>query len=346
MTQPTPARILITGGAGFIGANLVHHLLDLQDRGELDADTKLLVVDKLTYAGNKRYIADALEARDNLSFVQADIADMATMRRIFDEFQPTGVYHLAAESHVDRSISGPAEFIQTNIVGTFVMLECARAMEHPVRFLHISTDEVFGDLEDEQSGFFTEDTPYNPSSPYSASKASSDHLVRAYHRTYGLDVVLTNCTNNFGPYQYPEKLIPVIIRNIRDRKPLPVYGEGVNIRDWLYVEDHCSALHTVFTRGEPGRSYNVGTHNEWKNIDLVKLLCKLVDEELGRGQEEDSTSLITFVKDRPGHDLRYAIDPSRLQEELGWQPRTTSFEETMRHTVRWYLDHLDTLWEM
>ncbi len=330
-------RLIVTGGAGFIGANLVHYLLE---QGGFD---QLVVVDKLTYAGNKRYIEDALN-HPSVSFVQADIADMSAMQKLFSEVKPTGVYHLAAESHVDRSITGPGEFIQTNIVGTFVLLECARALHQAgesIRFLHVSTDEVFGELESDD-GFFVEDTPYNPSSPYSASKASSDHIVRAYHRTYGLDVVLTNCSNNFGPYQYPEKLIPVIIRNIRDRKPLPVYGEGLNIRDWLYVEDHCSALFTVFNKGETGRSYNVGTNNEWRNIDLVKLLCKLVDEELGT---KDSEGLITFVKDRPGHDLRYAIDASRLKDELGWEAGT-KFEHTMRFTVRWYLENLEKIWEM
>jgi dTDP-glucose 4,6-dehydratase len=324
--------LLITGGAGFIGANLVHYLREHQP------DASIVVVDKLTYAGNLKY----LEGTD-VRFVQADIADHDAMRALFDEVRPTGLYHLAAESHVDRSITGPQEFIQTNIVGTFVLLECVRHLHaegHAMRMLHISTDEVFGELGDE--GFFTEETPYNPSSPYSASKASSDHLVRAYSRTYGIDVVLTNCTNNFGPYQYPEKLIPVVIRNIRDRKPLPVYGQGTNIRDWLYVEDHCSALHAVFTRGESGRSYNVGTNNEWRNIDLVKLMCELVDEQLGT---KDSASLITFVQDRPGHDLRYAIDPKRMNEELGWKP-AHRFEDTMRHTVAWYLEHLGPIWDM
>ncbi len=331
-------RLIITGGAGFIGANLVHYLR------EHEPDTELIVVDKLTYAGNLKYIAEHLESEQGkVRFVEADIADHDAMRALFDEVSPTGMYHLAAESHVDRSITGPKEFIQTNIVGTFVLLECVReqyARGNAMRMLHISTDEVFGELGEE--GFFTEETPYNPSSPYSASKASSDHLVRAYGRTYGIDVVLTNCTNNFGPYQYPEKLIPVIIRNVRDRKPLPVYGQGTNIRDWLYVEDHCSALHAVFTRGESGRSYNVGTQNEWTNLDLVKLLCDLVDAELG---SENSQDLITFVEDRPGHDLRYAIDPKRMHEELGWKP-AHRFEDTMRYTVKWYLENLGPIWNM
>ncbi|MEM1350303.1 MAG: dTDP-glucose 4,6-dehydratase, partial [Myxococcota bacterium] len=257
--------------------------------------------------------------------------------------QPDAVMHLAAESHVDRSITGPAAFIQSNIVGTFALLECARARwvdgAGDGRFLHVSTDEVFGSLGPQ--GAFTEDTPYDPSSPYSASKAASDHLVRAYERTYGLDVVLTNCSNNFGPYQYPEKLIPVVIRNIRDAKPLPVYGDGMNGRDWLFEEDHCSALHAVFERGERGRSYNIGTQNEWTNIALVRLLCDLVDEELGR--EATSQELITFVTDRPGHDRRYAIDPSRMREELEWQPEH-AFEDAIRQTVSWYLANFGPIW--
>ncbi len=324
-------RILITGGAGFIGANLVRLLHD-------ETDAEIAVVDKLTYAGNKRYLDGLL---DHIEFYEEDIADADAVARIFDEFQPTGVLHLAAESHVDRSITGPAAFIETNIVGTFVLLDAARQhwAEGEGRFLHVSTDEVFGSLGD--TGFFTEDTPYDPSSPYSASKASSDHLVRAYNRTYGLDVVLTNCSNNFGPYQYPEKLIPVIIRNIRDKKQLPVYGDGTNVRDWLYVEDHARAIWRVFEAGESGRSYNIGTQNEWQNIELVRLLCDLVDEALGR---EGSQELITFVTDRPGHDHRYAIDSSRIRDELGWEPQHT-FEDAIRHTVHWYLENLGPIWD-
>jgi dTDP-glucose 4,6-dehydratase len=327
-------RLIITGGAGFIGANLVHFLL------EHDPEAELIVVDKLTYAGNLRYLEGALEdARVRL--VQEDIADKEAMGELFEQARPAGVYHLAAESHVDRSITGPEAFIQSNIVGTFVLLECARATwgEGEGRFLHVSTDEVFGSLGPE--GAFTEHTPYDPSSPYSASKAASDHLVRAYNRTYGLDAVLTNCSNNFGPYQYPEKLIPVIIKNIRDGKKLPVFGDGKNVRDWLYVEDHCRALHAVFERGVSGRSYNIGTENEWENIRLVELLCDLVDEELGR--EKKSRELITFVEDRLGHDRRYAIDAARIREELGWAP-TRSFEEAIRETVSWYLGHLGPIW--
>ena len=334
----TNARYVITGGAGFIGANLVRHLLEHAPQAELT------VVDKLTYAGNLAYLEDV---SDKIRFVQADISDMEAMSSLFDEVKPTGIFHLAAESHVDRSITGPAAFIQSNIVGTFVLLECARKLwlddENDVtgRFLHVSTDEVYGSLGPE--GAFTEDTPYDPSSPYSASKASSDHLVRAYERTYGLDAVITNCSNNFGPYQYPEKLIPVIIRNIRDQKPLPVYGDGMNVRDWLYVEDHCRALCAAFDRGEKGRAYNIGTENEWTNIGLVRLLCDLVDKELGR--ETSSQELISFVTDRPGHDRRYAIDPSRIRDELGWEPQR-SFEDGIAFTVRWYLENPETLWNV
>jgi len=331
----TNARYVITGGAGFIGANLVRHLLEHAPEAELT------VIDKLTYAGNLAYLD---EVKDRVRFEKADIADMEAMSSLFKEIKPTGVFHLAAESHVDRSITGPAAFIQSNIVGTFTLLECARqlwiedgAVEG--RFLHVSTDEVYGSLGAE--GAFTEETPYDPSSPYSASKASSDHLVRAYERTYGLDAVITNCSNNFGPYQYPEKLIPVIIRNIRDQKPLPVYGDGMNVRDWLYVEDHCRAISAVFDGGQKGRSYNIGTENEWTNIGLVRLLCDLVDEALER--ETSSQELITFVTDRPGHDRRYAIDPSRIHDELGWKPER-EFREAIGYTVRWYLENLGPIW--
>ncbi len=329
------SRIILTGGAGFIGANLVHYLIDHAP------DVTVAVVDKLTYAGNRSYIEDAI-ATGRVSFFEDDIADVGAMQRIFSEFDPTGVLHLAAESHVDRSITGPAAFIESNIVGTFSLLEAAR--KHWVdggragRFLHVSTDEVYGSLG--ATGAFTEDTPYDPSSPYSASKASSDHLVRAYHRTYDLDVVITNCSNNFGPYQFPEKLIPVIIRNIRDQRPLPVYGDGMNVRDWLYVEDHCAAIWTAFQDGTAGRSYNIGTENEFENIRLVELLCDLVDAELGRTGARD---LITFVTDRPGHDRRYAIDPTRIREELGWAPQH-SFEDAIAHTVQWYLKNFEPIW--
>jgi dTDP-glucose 4,6-dehydratase len=329
---------IITGGAGFIGANLVHYLLD---RGE---PIRLTVVDKLTYAGNRRYLQRFAED-ERLEFVEADIADASAMDALFQRTRPDGVFHLAAESHVDRSITGPEAFVTTNVVGTFNLLECARRhwieRGRPGRFLHVSTDEVYGSLGPE--GYFTEATAYDPSSPYSATKASSDHLVRAYHRTYGLDVVITNCSNNFGPFQYPEKLIPVIIRNIRDQKKLPVYGDGQNVRDWLYVEDHCRALTQVFERGRSGRSYNIGASNEWSNLDLVRTLCDLVDDRLARPRR--SQELIEFVEDRPGHDRRYAIDPSRIEEELGWRP-TCGFEEALDRTVVWYLENLSRLWNV
>lgn len=327
---------LVTGGAGFIGANLVHELVASRP------DARLTIVDKLTYAGNKAYLEDVLKL-DHVELVQADIADMEAMDTLFAQSDLTGVYHLAAESHVDRSISGPGVFIQTNIVGTYVLLECARQhwAEGQGRFLHVSTDEVFGSLG--KDGAFSETTPYDPSSPYSASKASSDHLVRAYHRTFGLDVVLTNCSNNYGPYQYPEKLIPVMIRNIRDKKPLPVYGDGLNVRDWLYVKDHCHALIAAFERGQSGRSYNIGTQNEWTNLELVQRLCDLVDASLGR--DASSRDLISFVTDRPGHDRRYAIDPTRIRDELGWTPQYP-FDEALEQTVQWYLEHLESLWQL
>lgn len=329
-------RLLITGGAGFIGSNLVHHLV------KADPNAEFIILDKLTYAGNKAYLGDVLNLA-RITFEVADIADYNTVRHLFKKHQPTGVYHLAAESHVDRSITGPADFIHSNIVGTFNLLECARhawAGEHNHRFLHVSTDEVFGTLGED--GAFTEDTHYDPSSPYSASKAASDHLVRAYHRTYDLNVVVTNCSNNFGPHQYPEKLIPVMIRNIRDQRPLPVYGDGKNVRDWLYVVDHCRALHTVFEQGESGRSYNIGTENEWTNIALVEFLCDAVDAKLGRAQGT-GRKLISFVKDRLGHDLRYAIDPSRIRNELDWTP-SFGFEQAMELTISWYLEHFETMW--
>ena len=332
------STLFVTGGAGFIGANLVKLLHDAHPQAQI------VVIDKLTYAGNLDNLGELL-GQENVHFEKVDIAKMGEVAACFERWKPTGIYHLAAESHVDRSISGPGAFIESNIVGTFCLLECARtrwSSPEDGRFLHVSTDEVFGSLGED--GAFDEDTPYDPSSPYSASKAASDHLVRAYHRTYGLNAVLTNCSNNFGPYQYPEKLIPVIIRNIRDKKPLPVYGKGVNVRDWLYVEDHCHALHQVFHKGRSGRSYNIGTENEWRNIDLVELLCDLTDEELGR-PAGSSRELITFVTDRPGHDARYAIDPSRIRSEIGWEPKTP-FDRAIRHTVRWYLEHLGPLWGM
>jgi dTDP-glucose 4,6-dehydratase len=325
----TDQTVLITGGAGFIGSNLVH-LLHAQR-----PDCRLVVLDRLTYAGNPANLEPWLSSGDVI-LERIDLADQAAVHDCLQKHRPSAVFHLAAESHVDRSISGPRPFIDSNIIGTYVLLEECRALwsGQPGRLLHVSTDEVFGSLGD--SGAFTESTPYDPSSPYSASKAASDHLVRAWNRTFGLDVVLTNCSNNFGPRQYPEKLIPVIIRNICDHKPLPVYGDGSNVRDWLFVDDHCHALLAAMERGQTARSYNVGTRNEWSNLRLVEHLCDRVDAHLGR--TDSSRRLITFVTDRPGHDHRYAIDPTRIHTELGWSPRY-AFEEALDLTVQWYLQN-------
>jgi dTDP-glucose 4,6-dehydratase len=327
-------RILVTGGAGFIGSALVRQLV-----GETDAE--VVNVDKLTYAGNLDSIGPALDDPRH-HFEQVDICDPAGLKRIFEQYRPDAVMHLAAESHVDRSIDGPADFIQTNITGTFCLLEASLAhwrslddaAKDSFRFLHISTDEVFGSLGAE--GFFTETTPYSPNSPYSASKASSDHLVRAWHHTYGLPTLITNCSNNYGPYQFPEKLIPVMILNALAGKPLPIYGKGDNIRDWLFVDDHARALRLVLERGTPGETYNVGGHNEKTNMEVVKAICSLLDELATSSPHRPHESLITFVTDRPGHDRRYAIDASKIGRELGWTPIET-FETGLRRTVEWYL---------
>ena len=337
-------RILVTGGAGFIGSAVVRHIL------ESTADS-VVVVDKLTYAGNLASLAPV--AGDNrFAFEQIDICDREALKKVFATYEPAVVMHLAAESHVDRSIDGPAVFIETNIIGTYNLLETAREFWNGLtgdkkahfRFHHISTDEVYGDLHSSDD-FFTETTPYAPSSPYSASKASSDHLVRAWQRTYGLPALVTNCSNNYGPYHFPEKLIPLIILNAIAGKALPVYGDGQQIRDWLYVEDHARALYLVATQGQPGETYNIGGHNERKNLDVVSTICDLLEELVpvkptGISQYRD---LITFVTDRPGHDLRYAIDASKIQRELGWTPCET-FESGIRKTVEWYLAN-ETWWK-
>jgi dTDP-glucose 4,6-dehydratase len=334
-------RYLVTGGAGFIGSAVVRRLVRT-------TAIHVLVVDKLTYAGNLESLA-RVSADPRFGFERADIVDTAAMRRIFRDFSPDVVMHLAAESHVDRSIDGPGEFIQTNIVGTFSLLQAA--LEHwrgltetrkaTFRFHHISTDEVFGSLG--QTGYFREDTPYQPNSPYSASKAASDHLARAWHHTYGLPVVMSNCSNNYGPFHFPEKLIPLTIINALQGRPLPVYGAGENIRDWLHVEDHAEALMQVAQRGVQGHSYNIGGNNEYSNITVVRLICKLIDELAPSTAIGPRERLITFVKDRPGHDARYAIDAAKIASELGWKPRY-SFESGLRQTVQWYLDNA-SWWE-
>lgn len=330
-------KILVTGGAGFIGSAVVRHIIQ-------DTDNTVLNVDKLTYAGNLESLATVAD-NSRYQFSQTDICDRAALDHLFETFQPDAVMHLAAESHVDRSITGSAAFIETNIIGTYQLLEAARHYWNGLaenkkaefRFHHISTDEVYGDLEGTED-LFLETTPYAPSSPYSASKASSDHLVRAWHRTYGLPVVLTNCSNNYGPYHFPEKLIPLVILNALAGKPLPVYGNGAQIRDWLYVEDHARALYKVVTEAEVGETYNIGGHNEQQNIDVVKAICNLLEELAPNkpGGIVNYHDLITYVKDRPGHDLRYAIDASKIKKDLGWVPVET-FESGLRKTVEWYL---------
>jgi dTDP-glucose 4,6-dehydratase len=328
-------KILVTGGAGFIGSALVRHII-------ADTDHAVVNVDKLTYAANLASLAPVAKS-SRYAFAQVDICDRAAIDGVFQREKPDAVMHLAAESHVDRSIDGPGQFVQTNVVGTYTMLEAARtywqglsdAGKAAFRFLHISTDEVFGSLG--ETGLFTEQTPYDPRSPYSASKASSDHLVRAWGHTYGLPVLLSNCSNNYGPCQFPEKLIPLVTLNALFGKPLPVYGQGSNIRDWLYVDDHAKALMAILTRGKLGESYNVGGHNERRNIDVVQAICDIVDEITGRPAGK-TREQITYVTDRPGHDQRYAIDSSKLQRELGFKS-SVGFEEGLRLTVRWYVDN-------
>ena len=335
----TNKNILVTGGAGFIGSAVVRYLIN-------STYNRVLNIDKLTYAGNLESLA-SVNDNPRYQFLHADICDKVAMTKAFDDFEPDIVMHLAAESHVDRSIDGPMDFIQTNIIGTYNLLEVARNYwqnltedkKSSFKFHHISTDEVYGDLEGGED-LFTEATSYSPSSPYSASKASSDHLVRAWHRTYGLPIVITNCSNNYGPYHFPEKLIPLVILNALDGKPLPVYGDGKQIRDWLYVEDHARALYLVATTAKVGETYNIGGHNEKQNIDVVKTICTILDNIKPRTDGQSYTQQITFVKDRPGHDLRYAIDASKINKELGWQPQET-FESGIEKTVEWYLNNLE-----
>ena len=325
-------KLLITGGAGFIGSNLVQHVIDFPQV------EKLVNLDALTYAGHLENL-ESVSRHPKYCFEKVDLRDKAAVVRVVEQHDITHVMHLAAESHVDRSITGPADFITTNIVGTFNLLEACRGFWSNdlkrTRFHHVSTDEVYGSLG--ATGFFTETTPYAPNSPYSSSKASSDMLVRAYHHTYGLSTVITNCSNNYGPFQFPEKLIPVVIQSALARKSIPVYGDGMNVRDWLYVRDHATALWLVLTKGRDGETYNIGGHNEWANIHIAQLICDTVDEfapQLGG----NSRKLITFVKDRPGHDRRYAIDASKIKRELGWTP-AHKFESGIRETIRWYLDN-------
>ena len=320
--------LLVTGGAGFIGSNFVHSTLAAG--GEA-----IVNLDKLTYAGNLRNL-DALRDNPRHVFVQGDICDRALVRGLLQQHKPRAIVHFAAESHVDRSIAGPGAFVQTNVVGTFSLLEEARAWSKEITFLHVSTDEVYGSLGPGDPAF-TETTPYAPNSPYSASKAASDHLVRAYHHTYGMRTLTTNCSNNYGPYQFPEKLIPLMIRNALAGKPLPVYGDGKNVRDWLYVLDHCAAIRAVLERGKPGEVYNIGGNTEQANIDVVNTICALLDEAAPR-RGGSHAELISFVKDRPGHDRRYAMNTAKIAHELGWKPRE-SFESGLRKTVRWYLDN-------
>lgn len=326
--------LFVTGGAGFIGSALVRYLIH-------ETGYRVVNVDKLTYAGNLESLAE-VDSSDQYVFEQVDICDADEVARLFDTYQPNAIMHLAAESHVDRSIDGPDAFIQTNLVGTFTLLHAARLYwkeleaerKETFRFLHVSTDEVYGELGDE--GLFTEETSYDPSSPYSASKAGSDHLARAWHRTFGLPVLITNCSNNYGPYQFPEKLIPVVILKALGGEPIPVYGKGENVRDWLYVDDHVRALMTVLEEGEIGETYNIGGHNEKQNIEVVQTICSFIDEL--RPSDTPRAELISFVMDRPGHDFRYAIDASKIERELGWTPDET-FETGLRKTVEWYLNH-------
>jgi dTDP-glucose 4,6-dehydratase len=330
-------KILITGGAGFIGSHVVRLFVTKYP------DYKICNLDKLTYAGNLENLKD-IESKSNYKFIKGDIVDADFINKLFSDHKFNAVIHLAAESHVDRSITNPLEFVYTNVIGTVNLLNAAKSLYKTEGadfrlFYHVSTDEVYGSLG--ETGMFTETTAYDPHSPYSASKASSDHFVRAYYDTYGMPAVISNCSNNYGPYHFPEKLIPLCINNIKNNKPLPIYGKGENVRDWLFVEDHARAIDVIFHKAKQGSTYNIGGHNEWTNIDVIRLLCRIMDKKLGR-PEGTNEKLITFVKDRAGHDLRYAIDSTKLQDELGWKP-SLQFEEGLERTVDWYLSHEDWL---
>ncbi len=328
-------KIIVTGGAGFIGSNLILYLF------EKNKDWHIYNIDKLTYASDRGFL-DSLKDSERYHFKKVDLVDRKAVQDVVKTFQPDGVFHLAAESHVDNSIAGPEPFIQSNVVGTFNILEECRQLWGADesnwknnRFLHVSTDEVYGELEDD--GLFTETTPYAPNSPYSASKAGSDMIVRSYYQTYKMNVVTTNCSNNYGPHQHDEKLIPTVIRNAVQQNPIPVYGKGQNVRDWLFVKDHCEALETAFLKGKAGETYNVGGNNEWKNLDLVEKICDLLNQEVGKGPEGDYKNLISFVTDRLGHDFRYAIDASKIKKELSWEP-SIDFDGMLKETILWYLN--------
>ena len=320
------ANILVTGGAGFIGTSLVYKLLN-------ETDNNIVIIDKLTYASNSDEILELSQNNPRVDLIEACISDVHALRYIYSEYKPVGIYHLAAESHVDNSIKSSRKFIETNIIGTYELLEITRELAPNIRFIHVSTDEVYGDLALEDAAF-TEETPYDPSSPYSASKASSDHLVRAWHRTYGLNTIVTNCSNNYGPRQHEEKLIPCIINRALEGKELPIYGDGKQIRDWLYVDDHCDALISAFKNGKAGATYNIGGNNEIQNIDIVKCILDIIEQETGK---KDLDKLITYVKDRPGHDRRYAIDSSKIKKDIGWEPSYT-FSQGIHKTVKWFLN--------